>query len=81
MLFFIFNNANIQFAKKKPIWRSYTITKVLPTTKWVEFINNKDFAKIALDENSETFVIHIVALETLLVGMTIYPSKKAQITL
>ena len=32
MFFFIFSNANIQFAKKKLIKRIYTIAKALPTT-------------------------------------------------
>lgn len=33
-----------------------------------------------LDEDSKTFVVQIAALEALLVGMTIYLSQVAQIT-
>lgn len=32
------------------------------TTKKVKFIDKKKFDKVTLDENSETFVVHIVAL-------------------
>ena len=34
---------------------------------------------MALDEESETFVVHVAALEALLAGMAIHPSQKAQI--
>ena len=32
-----------------------------------------------MDEESETFVMHVAALEAPLAGMIIYPSQKAQI--
>ena len=81
MTFFTLSNADIQFAKKELIWRSYTAVEALPITKWVELINKKEFAKAALDEASETFVVHIAALEALLrlARMTIHPSQVAQI--
>lgn len=80
MLFLIFSNIDIQFAKKKLTQRSNTLTNALPTAKLVELIDKNDFAKVALDKNSETFVLDVVAVEALLVGMTIYPSQVAQIT-
>ena len=79
MLFLAFSNANIQFAEKELIWRSYTAAEALATTKWVELINKKKFAKAALDEESETFVVYIAALEAPLAGMAIYYSRAAQI--
>ena len=72
-----FSNADIQFAERELTWRFYTTAKVLSTTKWVEFINKKKFAKAALDVELETFVMYIVVLEAL--GMTIHPSQIAQI--
>ena len=42
-------------------------------------IDKKEFVKAALDENSETFFIHVTAQEALLAGMSIYPDRKAQI--
>ena len=48
--FLIFSNADIQFAEKELTWRSYTVVEALSTTKWVEFIDKKEFAKVALNE-------------------------------
>ena len=62
MPFLTFSNVNVQFIEKELIWRSYTTAEALPTTKWVEFINKKEFAKVALDENSETLVVHMTSL-------------------
>ena len=47
----------------------------MPTTSWVELIDRKEFAKAALDENLETFEIHILALE----GITIFLSQVVKI--
>ena len=43
-------------------WRTYTPAKALSTTKQVELIEKKEFAKAAWDEKSETFVVHVVSL-------------------
>ena len=48
--------------EKKLTWRSYTTAEALPTNKRVELINKKEFAIAALDEKSETFVVHIASL-------------------
>ena len=79
MPFLTFSNTDIQFAKKELTWRSYTAVKASPTTKRVKLIHKKEFAKTALDRQSETFVVHIAALEALLIGMVIHPSQEAQI--
>ena len=62
MPFLIFRNVDVQFVEKKLTWRSYNTAEALPTTKRVELINKKKFAKAALDENSETFVVHVASL-------------------
>ena len=77
MHFLIFSNANIQFPEKELSWRFYTTAKALPATKWVGLIDKKEFVKAALDENSETFVLHVATLEAPLLGMTIHLSRKA----
>ena len=79
MPFLIFSNADIPFIEKQLTWRFYTTAEALPTTKWVELINKKEFAKAALDEECDTFVIYVAALETRLAGMAIHPLKKTQI--
>ena len=73
MSFFTFSNANVQFVEKELTWRTYTTAKALPTTKRVKLINKKEFAKAALDENSETFVVQIASLN-LVPG--IHPDRK-----
>ena len=37
--------------------------EALSTTNQIELINKKEFAKAALNENFETFVVHITTLE------------------
>lgn len=71
MPFLTFSNANIQFAEKKLIWRSYSIAKALSTAKRVELIDKKKFAKVTLDKESETFVVYVAALEAPIIEMTI----------
>ena len=77
--FLTLNNANIQFAQKKLSWRSYTTAKALPITKRVEIIDRKEFAKAALDEHVEAFVVYVTSLS--LNSMLIHPAREAQIAL
>lgn len=75
MFFLHLFNANLWFTEKKFILKSYTTTKPLPITNKVELIDKKEFAKAALDKNSETFMIHIASiLETI----SIYPVRGTQ---
>ena len=71
------SNVDVQFVEKEFTWRSYITTKALPTSKRVELINKKEFVKVALDENSETFVVYVTSLNLVL---EIHLDKKAQIT-
>lgn len=71
MPFLSFNNANIQFIEKKFTWKFYFTTKTLSTTKLVELINKKEFAKIVLNKESETLIVYVIALKALLAEMTI----------
>ncbi len=75
MSFLALNNANFLFSAEKLTWRTYTAAEALPTTSWVELINNREFARVALDKNSRTFVIHISTLKATI----IHPSQGAQI--
>ena len=78
--FLTLSNANVQFVEKELTWRSYTTAEALPTTKRVELINKKEFAKAALDENSETFVVYVASLN-LAPTPGIHPDRAAQIAL
>ena len=63
MFFLALSNANIQFVAERLTWRSYTAAEAIPTARRVELIDKHKFAKAALDDNSETFVVHVAALE------------------
>ena len=74
MPFLTLSNANIQFIEKEPTWRSYTTAEALPTTKRVELIDKKEFAKAALDENFETFVVYVAFFNLV---SEIHPDREA----
>ena len=80
MLFLSFSNADIQFTEKKLIWRSYTAKEAPLIIQRIELIDKKEFAKVALDENIETFVLHMSSL-SLGSKMTIHLAWKPQIAL
>ena len=75
MAFFILNSADVQFNKREFNWRCYIISEALPATQRIEFINQKEFTKAALDEDIKTLVIYISSL-SLGLRMTIYPAKQ-----
>ena len=47
--------------EKELTWRSYITVEAIPIFKRVKLIDKKKFAKAALDENFETFVIHVAS--------------------
>ena len=79
MPFLAFSNADVEFTELgKLIWRSYITTEVLPTTSRVKLIDKKKFARVALDRNSEIFVMHIAALEVP-IAISICPLRTSQV--
>ena len=78
ILFLTFNNVDIQFAEKKLTWRIYTTKKALSTTCRVELIHQKKFAKAALDENIEAFMMYVSSLG---LRITIYLARMALMAL
>ena len=78
MLFLILKNADVQFAEKKLTWRTYTTKEALSTTRQVKIIDQKKFAKAALNENVLAFVMHVSSLRS---RMTIHLARKAQLAL
>lgn len=54
--------------------------EILSTTRLIQLINKKEFAKVALDKNFMTFVLYIITLEaTKLAGIAIYLLQVAQV--
>lgn len=79
IFFLTFSNVDIKSFGKELIWRFYTTTKALPTTKQIEFIDKKEFVKMTLNENFKTFMMHIVILEASVSRMIIHLLRVAQI--
>lgn len=76
ILFLSQYNSEVKFTElRKFIWRSYTIAKVLPTPSWVELIDKREFVKAAIDENSETFIMHVLTLNV--IELAIHPFRAA----
>ena len=73
MHFLTLSNSDIQFDTECYTWKSYITAKALPTSRRVKLINNHNFAKAALGENSKTFVVYVAALEVL--DPAIHPSQ------
>lgn len=72
MPFLSFSNIDIEFVRSGTfIWKFYDTAKILSTTNWVQLIDKHEFAKVAIEESSETFMIHVAALE---IPATILPS-------
>ena len=78
MSFLTLGNADVQFAKKKLTWRTYITKNALLTIYQVEIIDQKKFAKAALDENVRAFAVYVSSLGS---RISIYLTKKAQLAL
>ena len=77
MPFLKISNANVSFGKKTLTWRTYITNKALSTTKQVQIVDPKKFVIVALDINSETFVVHIAICEQEVIP--VYSEKQAQV--
>lgn len=66
MPFLSLSNADFQFGAGELTWRIYTAAEALIT---------HEFAKAVLEENPDTFIVHVAALEApKSAGMVIHPS-------
>lgn len=60
--------------------RSYIIVEALPTINQVELINKREFAKVALDENSNTYIVYVATLvATKADSIKFHPSQASQL--
>ena len=78
ILFLTLSKADIRVAEQELVWRTYMATEVLPTTKRVEIIDQREFAATALNANNEIFVMHPAALAEPMT-MPIHSSCQAQV--
>ena len=79
MLFLTLSNADIPFVERELVWKTYSAAEALPTTQRVEIIGKKEFVAVALNEEDETFVVHMSALN--MMDSSVHLSWQAQISL
>ena len=76
MPFLALSKVEVDFAERELTWKAYTIAEALPTTKRVQIIGLKEFAKAALDLDQEAFVVHVA---TLFSSMEVHPDREVQV--
>ena len=64
MPFLTLSGADVDFLSRELRWRTYTTEKALLTTRRVELVDQKEFAAVALDPESEIFIVHVVSLSS-----------------
>ena len=64
MPFLTLNGADVDFLGWELRWRTYINKKALPTTRRVELVGKKKFAAVALNPESETFVVYVGSLSS-----------------
>ena len=84
MFFFTLSSTDVNFLSRELRWRTYTTKEALPTTKRVELVGKKKFAIVALDPESETFVVYIVSFSSDALPnfslLNIYPFNRSHIS-
>ena len=53
------SNIDVLFGKKTLMWRTLTTNEALFTIEQVQIIDSKEFVIMALNIDSETFVMHV----------------------
>ena len=64
MPFLTLGSVDVDFLVWKLCWRIYTIKEAFPTPRHVELVDKKEFAAVALDLESETFIVHVTSLSS-----------------
>ena len=78
MPFLALSKVEINFAEQELNWRTYSLDKVLTTTKQVKIIDCKKFAVAALALDKKAFVVYIAYFGA---KILIYLAREAQIAL
>ena len=84
--FLTLNGADVDFLDQKLWKKTYTTVKTLSTTRRIKLVGKKKFAAVALDLESETFVIHIASLNSnmlpnsSLLRLNIHPIYRHQVS-
>lgn len=73
--FLTFSNTKVLFTERELIWRFYITFETWPTTKRIELIKKKKFAKVAIVKNVKVFIVHVTFLSLSATTMQIYQVK------
>ena len=86
MPFLTLSSADVNFSGRKLRWKTYTAEEALSTTRRIELVGKKEFAAVALDPKSETFVVYIASLSSnalpssSLLELDVYPFYRSQVS-
>ena len=69
-----------RYSNQELRWKTYTIEVALPTTRRVELVGKKVFGAAALDPEHETYVVHVVSLDSTPFDADVHPSRRPQIS-
>ena len=86
MSFFILNDVDIDFLERELWLRTYIAKKAFLITRYIELMDKKEFAPIALDPKHETYIIHIKSISSValpsfsMLNIDVHPSCRPQIS-
>ena len=78
MLFLTLSGVDIDFLDQELQYRTYTIKKAFPATRYVELVGKKEFVTVVLDMEYEIFVIHVMVFSS--TPLNIHSSWRPQIS-
>ena len=64
MLFLTLNGADVDVLGRELLWRTYTTKETLPTTRYIELVDKKEFAVTALNPEHELYVVHVESISS-----------------
>ena len=77
MYFFTFSNIEIDFVYRHLYKKTYTIAKILSTSKQIELIRKKEFVTTAPDLKEKAFIVYVTFISK---KSDVYQALKVQIT-
>ena len=86
MSFLTLSGIDVDFSGRELWWKTYTTEAALPTTKRVELVGKKEFAAVAFDSETETFIVYVASLSSDVspsssqLKLDVYPSRRPQVS-
>ena len=83
MPFLTLIGANIDFLGRELWWKTYSTKEALPTTRYVELVDKKEFASAALNPEHETYIIHVGSVSSDMLpssSLDVHPFRRPQVS-